>query len=496
MIGIVPAMEPAAGPKRAVFADPEWSLCKQHGYELKHYCADCEEVVCIYCTMKEHNGHSHDMLRNRKRSKPEETDVEWFPVEKKRKTQIRRSATQFYSEENDSSECMFGQMVGKMTLHCGDLVLSTISQLPDCNVSGTVVVSDHVKLTVSLKNACGSPIVKQSDKIRVSSDHWYMENLHVEEQDQGRYIISYNPIIKKDHLLSVNWREFHCKVKVVVNLRDYAGINHETKIIDSYPDAILKAPYLLAKGPDNQLIVRSNKELVIFDNHLCYSHVIGRTGMHCTSIFKAITGLAVDKNGYVYVEDCSLHRILINGMPISVIGNEGTADGQFRSPYGLLLSQSQLLFVCDLSNHRIQVLKDDKFFYCFGEQGTEPGTFNYPIDLTTNNSEDKLFITDCNRRVQVFSVQGEFLKVFDSDFTDIPYQLQNPIGIHHTPDGHLLISSYGTHCVMVFTDDGKFVSAIEGTYQGKERFSHPCGVVMMDNGQIVIAGSYNKLVVF
>jgi len=52
--------------------------------------------------------------------------------------------------------------------------------------------------------------------------------------------------------------------------------------------------------------------------------------------------------------------------------------------------------------------------------------------------------------------------------------------------------------VLVFKEDGKFISAIEGTYQGKKRFSHPCGVVMMDNGQIVIAGGSEShvLVVF
>ena len=50
----------------------------------------------------------------------------------------------------------------------------------------------------------------------------------------------------------------------------------------------------------------------------------------------------------------------------------------------------------------------------------------------------------------------------------------------------------------MFKEDGKYISAIEGTYQSKKRFSYPCGVVMMDSGQIVIAGGYlsNNLVVF
>ena len=41
----------------------------------------------------------------------------------------------------------------------------------------------------------------------------------------------------------------------------------------------------------------------------------------------------------------------------------------------------------------------------------EQGNFNQPVDLTLNNSDDQLFITDCcDYRVQVFTPQGQFLE--------------------------------------------------------------------------------------
>ena len=71
----------------------------------------------------------------------------------------------------------------------------------------------------------------------------------------------------------------------------------------------------------------------------------------------------------------------------------------------------------------------------------------------------------------------------------IPSTLRkNPLGIFVTTDGYVLITYYQTSCIMVFEEDGTFVSLIKSTYQGEERFNYPCGkIVMMDNGQIIVA---------
>ena len=298
------------------------------------------------------------------------------------------------------------------------------------------------------------------------------------------------------------------EVKVPVNIRDYANIKEEVKMIDKYGpnNEQVKNPYLVAKGPNNEVIVNndSTHQLVIFNRQLQYSHVIGGKG-NGNGKFQLITGIyiiAVDNKGNLFVADCNLHciqKFTLCGQFVSQFGSEGTAEGQFNIPCGLVLSQSELLFVSDCDNHRIQVYnyKNEVFSYTFGQYGKEPGCFNRPHDLTLNSNEDQLFITDRdNNRVQVFTPGGQFLRIF-GNFTDIPFKLQCPIGIYYTPDNHLLISSRGNDCVLVFEGDGRFVSAIEGTNQGKERFRHPCGVIMMDNGQIVIASNgTNKLVVF
>ena len=283
-------------------------------------------------------------------------------------------------------------------------------------------------------------------------------------------------------------------------VRDYGNIKHDPLIIKKYgsrPSHPLGSPWLLAKGVGDKLFVRDYNahQVVVFNNRLKYSHLIGNQGD-----FKSIGGIAVnDETQRVYVADqlsnC-VKKFTLDGQFVTQIGRKGTADGEFRSPCGLLVSGTESLFVCDTNNHRIQVFHhNDKFAYAFGKRGPDPGCFEKPEDLAMNSTEDKLFIS-CENRVQVFTTSGQFLKVFDH-CGGASHKLVTPVGICCTPDGHILISSYGTHCVHVLKEDGTYISVIKGSHQGKERFLFPAGVIVRDNGNIVVASSGNhQLVVF
>ena len=61
--GIIPITELRS--KKVVPIQPNIKplVCSEHEYELKHYCESCDELVCLYCTMKKHNGHNHDTVK-------------------------------------------------------------------------------------------------------------------------------------------------------------------------------------------------------------------------------------------------------------------------------------------------------------------------------------------------------------------------------------------------------------------------------------------------
>ena len=61
--GIVLLTELRSNKDVPIQAKVKVALCKEHDYELKHYCETCEQLVCLYCTMKEHSDHSHDTVK-------------------------------------------------------------------------------------------------------------------------------------------------------------------------------------------------------------------------------------------------------------------------------------------------------------------------------------------------------------------------------------------------------------------------------------------------
>ena len=386
--------------------------------------------------------------------------------------------------------------------------VSTIPYLPHCRVRGPLAISNPVKITVALTDIHGFSVVEQSTnlEIRSNKEEDFLQNVRIEEESKGIYHIWYNPKSRQTHLLSVYWRGLALDNEVVnvpVKIRDYVNIKQEARVIKKYGQSNkeLKWPIFMAKGLNNEIIVRgySTCELVVFDEKLQYSHVIGEKGDGNGS-FEMITGIAVDKRGFLYVADCGLNciqKFTMEGKFIYQFGSDGTAEGRLRSPFGLAISHSDHLFVCDRDNHRIHVFKNGLFSHLFGKNGEEDGEFNCPHDVTLNSYEDLLFITDTkNNRIQVFTLSGIFLTKF-GDLTGIPFKLLYPFGIHYTPDNHLMVCFNSSNCVLIFQEDGKFVSAIEDCYQGKTIFSFPCGIIMTDDGQIVTA-SYgtDEMVVF
>ena len=110
---------------------------------------------------------------------------------------------------------------------------------------------------------------------------------------------------------------------------------------------------------------------------------------------------------------------------VKEFGSSGDDEGEFDDPSGLALnSENNLLYVSDSDNDRIQIFEivDDTtcpsstdeivdgvcFVGEFGTTGTADGQFDSPLGIALDNSNDLLYVADSkNDRIQVFDLNSE-----------------------------------------------------------------------------------------
>ena len=112
------------------------------------------------------------------------------------------------------------------------------------------------------------------------------------------------------------------------------------------------------------------------------------------------------------------------------VGGGGDRTGQFNYPRGIALSKDNKLFICDCSNHRIQVFDTNlKFIFRFGKQGSGEGEMRFPADLAFDPAGNLYVADSSNNRVQVFSQNGTYLRAFGMNGSG-PGELSYSRGIH------------------------------------------------------------------
>ncbi|MDR6457102.1 sugar lactone lactonase YvrE [Chryseobacterium vietnamense] len=186
-------------------------------------------------------------------------------------------------------------------------------------------------------------------------------------------------------------------------------------------------------------------------------------GDNATAQFKNPAGIAIDKEGIIYVADQNNNRIRrITGGQVTTIAGDGVAgyiDGnalssRFDYPTDIEVV-GQDLYVVDNWNNKIRKISSGQVSTISGSNyGFADGTlanakFYNPLKLVSNKSAD-LFITDTmNNRIrkisgnQVSTLSGSILGFEDGTAGNAKFY--NPNGITIDNQGNLYIADVGNH---------------------------------------------------
>lgn len=157
--------------------------------------------------------------------------------------------------------------------------------------------------------------------------------------------------------------------------------------------------------------------------------------------------LATDRDGNILVTDTHYYRILrfsTEGKLLDEFGTRGEGPGQFIFPVGLAVGTDGSIYVSEYGgNDRIQVFSHEgKFLRQWGKFGDAPGEFNRPQDVAVDDAHDRVYVADAaNHRIQVFTREGAFVRIIGQagqGAADLCY----PYGLDWY-QGRLIVTEYG-----------------------------------------------------
>ena len=241
--------------------------------------------------------------------------------------------------------------------------------------------------------------------------------------------------------------------------------------------------------------VNSEGLLAVTDDRNMCVHLLSKEGALVRSIGKGVLrgrldGITLDLKGNVWVADgnsCSVLKFSQDGRLLQAIDHAGSKSDRFYHPHSVSVSPEGQIYICDRDNHRVTIHNEDgKFQFAVGSKGSGPGWIDVPRDVTFG-SDGLVYVTDSgNRRVFVWFKEGTFQRDFTTKY--------DPYYIAATGDNHLVITSYSSNAVMVYTLGGQLVHEFGGRGSDPGRFRRPCGICVDGSGLVYVADNVTSCV--
>ena len=238
-------------------------------------------------------------------------------------------------------------------------------------------------------------------------------------------------------------------------------------------------------------------------------------------------GVTIDRStGNIYVVDQRNHCVDVFDNTAEYLFKFGDSkgEGKMHYPRGLVICCfTVLISQCD---DRILVYQlDGKFVSRIGTSGSGNSQFNFPFGLTTDETNNDIYICDCsNNRIQIISQNFQYKSQFGKDLLHIPrdiklykdnifiidesnpclhifnkhLQLQKSVIIRGRGQqvifpyfffidkfGNILISDFDSNSILILNSEFELIHKISTS-------SYPMGITMDKENRIIIVCQYTN----
>jgi len=178
-----------------------------------------------------------------------------------------------------------------------------------------------------------------------------------------------------------------------------------------------------------------------------------------------------------------------------------------NAPRSIAAGRNEDLYVADSRNHRILHIAADgsllQEWGTFADQATGDaplGTFNEPWGVAVG-PDGSVYVSDTwNHRVQKFAEDGEPIKMwgqYGQPLPEIPESKSSfwgPRGIAVDSQGRVFIADTGNKRIVVFDEDGNYITEFGSAGFDPGQFDEPVGVAVAGDGTVYVTDTWNQRV--
>jgi DNA-binding beta-propeller fold protein YncE len=211
--------------------------------------------------------------------------------------------------------------------------------------------------------------------------------------------------------------------------------NHDTQLIRNGFEAHFGWINCLAIDDDDRLFVSDGK----LDRVIVFNPKHEVEGQITEGLVDPV-GLAIDTNNrFLYVVDTQQDQVLVyDADSFKLLRRIGTAGkkhflmtpGDFAAPQGVAVDKEGNVYVTDTLNDRVEIFDaDGNFISTFGKAGDGPGYFARPKGIAVDG-DGHIWVADTMQdRLQVFNKEGQLLTYIGLGHGQLPGQFSSLIGV-------------------------------------------------------------------
>lgn len=210
---------------------------------------------------------------------------------------------------------------------------------------------------------------------------------------------------------------------------------HDTQLIRNGYEAHFGWINGLAIDDDDRLFVADGK----MHRVLVFSPQHELTGQIVDGLVDPV-GLALDtENRFLYVADTQQDQVLVFDADtyklLRRMGTGGknhflTTPGDFAAPQGVAVDKDGNVYVTDTLNDRVEIFDaDGQFISTFGKPGDGPGYFARPKGIAVDGDGHIWVADEMQDRLQVFNQEGQLLTYIGWGHGNLPGQFSALVGV-------------------------------------------------------------------